>query len=57
MLSGVYDSPSLSMHWATRHEHVRISLTCVSQLLDSNFDNHFSVGAEVSEQAEKNKIQ
>ena len=43
--------PSLSIHWATRQEQVRISLMCVSQLLDSSFDSHFSIGADVSEQA------
>ena len=45
--------PSLSMHCATRQAQVRTSLTCDNQLLDSSFDSHFSVGADVSEQAAK----
>lgn len=49
------DLPSESIHCATVQAQVKMSLTCVSQLLDSNFDSHLSILQPSSVHAVKRK--
>ena len=44
------------MNWAAIHAALITSLTLLNQPLESNFDNHLSVVAFVSVQAEKETI-